>query len=127
MIGSLLRKKDETISWDIKVIPLRCIDNKASLQQICSIPQKWIESPMIPHVFPCQHKQQVTGRNLEGNMSLMGSKAREFCSKIPVYQKIRAQYIDITSKSTKERSNTTAEKIDTKKQSDIYQNLQSWA
>lgn len=52
MIGSLLRKKDETISWDIKVIPLRCIDNKASLQQVCSIPQKWIESPMIPHVFP---------------------------------------------------------------------------
>lgn len=45
----------------------------------------------------------------------MGSKAREFCSKIPVYQKIRAQYIDITSKSTKERSNTTAEKIDKKK------------
>lgn len=52
MIGSLLRKMDETISWDIKVIPLRCIDNKASLQQICSIRLKWIESPMIPHVFP---------------------------------------------------------------------------
>lgn len=68
--------------------------------------------------FPkCQHKQQVTGRNLEGNMSLMGSKAREFCSEIPVYQKIRAQYINITSKSTNERSNTTAEKIDTKKNS----------
>lgn len=43
---------DETISWDIKVIPLRCIDNKASLQQVCSIRLKWIESPMIPHVFP---------------------------------------------------------------------------
>lgn len=52
-------------------------------------------------------------------MSLMGSKAREFCSKIPVYQKIRAQYIDITSKSTKKRSNTTAEKID-KKTSPIF-------
>lgn len=45
----------------------------------------------------------------------MGSKAREFFSKIPVYLKLCAQYIDITSKSTKERSNTTAEKIDKKK------------
>lgn len=62
--------------------------------------------------FPkCQHKKQVTGRNLEGNMSLVRSKAREFWSKILVYKKIRAQYIDITSKST------NAEKIDTKKNS----------
>lgn len=65
--------------------------------------------------FPkCQHKKQVTGRNLEGNMSLMGSKAKEFCFKILVYQKICAQYIDIKSKSTNERSNTTAEKINNK-------------
>lgn len=42
--------------------------------------------------------------------SLMGSKAREVCSKIPVYQNIRAQYNDIKSKSTNGRSNTTAEK-----------------
>lgn len=71
---------DETISWDIKVIPLRCIDNKASLQQVCSKPQKWIESPMNDSSrFPkYQHNKQVTVRNLEGNMSLMGSKAREF-------------------------------------------------
>lgn len=43
--------------------------------------------------------------------SLMGSRTKEFRSKIPVYQKSRAQYNDMKSKSTNERSNANAEEI----------------
>lgn len=60
--------------------------------------------------FPkSRHKKQVTGRNLEGNMSLMGSKAREFCSKIPVYQKVniltrKSDQIRLLKRSTQKKN-----------------------